>query len=204
MLGIIPCCGFGTRLKMRSHESKEMLKLDDYDHLIDFSVDFCKANYIEPLVIVRKAKKDLIKYLKQRKINYIIYDPKKNEEWYHSVLSSKDHWKKHNILILPDTRFRPWSIGVKIAHFLELGNESVFALHSIDNPEKWGIINGYVLHEKPTYLKDKKQWAWGLMGFTKEEGERIFSNLIEYKTHELTDSGFLYLDYCKDITRNEK
>lgn len=204
MRAIIPCSGFGTRMNMKPNESKEMLedKIFDCKHIIDYSLKQCKFFNLNPLVITRKDKKDLIKYLKQNKIEYMIYEPKPEEEWYHSVLASKDHWEENNLLILPDTRFNSIFCIEDIERGLKLGNNAVMALHEVADPSKWGIIlnRGYTLLEKPKNFKGDKFWAWGLIGFKHTYGQELFSSV---KCLELTNVGFVYLKSFQDITRGK-
>lgn len=204
MRAIIPAAGFGTRLKMKPNQSKEMLtdNIYGYEHIIDFAIHFCKINDIEPFVITREDKKDLIKYLKKNKIKYMLYEPKKDEEWYDTVIASKEHWVEENLLLLPDTRFRSLFLGEQIENSLKLGNNAVLVLHKVDNPSKWGIINKYQLLEKPTNLKCS-QWAWGLIGFKKEYGEYLFTKYYTENGYRLKDCGFMFLNSFKDITRGK-
>lgn len=201
MRAIIPCSGFGTRLGMALDQSKEMLPDNTYgaEHLIDFTLQFCKINNIEPFVITRKDKKDLIAYLNSLNVPFMLYEPKLRQDWYHTVLASKDHWAEENILILPDTRFGPLFLG-EMEKSLKLGTNAVFALHKVDNPEKWGIINDYKLYEKPKKLKGQ-QLAWGLIGFRKSYGRFLFANM-KYII-KLRNVSFTFLDFFKDVTRGK-
>lgn len=198
---IIPCSGFGTRMKMSKNKSKEMLpdNIFGYKHLIDYPLYICKLFNLEPLIIVRKAKKDLINYLKKNKVRYIFYEPKKGEEWWKTVLSSKNNWDQENLLLLPDTRFTPYSIIEDMKKGLELGNNAVFAVHKVNDPQNWGIIKNYCLLEKPKDLKDPEM-AWGLIAFNKFEGEAIFTSMNHGYIY-LENTGFVYLNNFHDITR---
>lgn len=198
MKAIIPCCGYGTRVGMKPHESKELLPdhISGYKHLIDFAIGFCKRNNIEPFVITRKAKKDLIKYLKEKKIDYMLYEPKDGDEWAQTVLASKDHWHNENILILPDTRWNEYFIAKDIELMLKLGNDVVFGIHEVPDPQNWGIIENYTLFEKPKHFTGK-EWAWGLIGFSNGFGEDIFLD----KPYFLKNAGFIKLTGFKDVTR---
>lgn len=203
MLCIIPASGFGTRMGMQIHESKEMLpdRVHGYKYIIDYALYFCKINNLEPLVITRKEKTTLIDYLKEKQVKYILYQPKLKEEWYKTVLASKDQWQEENLLLLPDTRFGPLFFPKDMENSLKLGNKAVFALHSVDNSSKWGIIKDNKLYEKPKKLEGK-QWAWGLIAFKKNYGKFLFKymkNIIKLK-----ETGFIYLNSFEDITRGKK
>lgn len=197
---IIPCAGFGTRVNMKPNQSKEMLPDPGYKRqpIIQFALDMCKTFNLEPLVITREDKKDLRQYLFNANINFI--DIKVEGEWYDSVLKSSNYWNNHNILLLPDTRFTPLRCLQDLKNGLELGNESVFALHKVNEPNKWGIIKDYQLLEKPKDLIGE-QWAWGAIGFTKTMGEFLFKdNFIKI----LDNTGFTYFTKFEDITRGKK
>ncbi len=198
---IIPCCGYGTRLGMKPNESKEMLEdnIFGFDHIIDYALRKCSDNHLEPLVITRPEKTDLIEYIESRQINYILHSPAPGEEWNKTVLASKDYWQETNILMLPDTRWQGLNFK-DMKNGLSVGNNAVMALHEVPNPSKWGVVKDYILMEKPKDLADK-QWAWGLIAFKNTYGQRLFNN-VEYL--ELQRVGFTYLDYFEDITREKK
>src|SRR6266850_3092271 len=103
MRAIIPCAGFGTRVGMKSNQSKELLPDSNNKPLIQYSLDICRLYQIDPLVILREEKKDLQEYLKKEKVNYITIKPE--GEWYDTVLKSQGHWDENNVLMLPDTKF---------------------------------------------------------------------------------------------------
>lgn len=202
MKAIIPCAGYGTRVGMRPDQSKEMLP--DANHkgkpLIQWCLDICKAFNIEPLVITRKEKKDLRQYLFNAGVKFI--DIKVEREWADSILKSKDHWDEQNILILPDTRFDRIRCIEDIQRGLSLGNKAVLALHEVTDPDKWGIVKDYMMYEKPDLTG--KQWAWGLIGFTKFEGECIFTGMRDEGYFYLEHTGFTFLNKFEDLTRGDK
>lgn len=207
MRAIIPAAGFGTRMNMRLDQSKEMLpdpSNSGRDHIIDHSLKLCSLMYLDPLVIVRKEKQDLIKYLQSLEVEYLVIETR--GEWPDTVIESQFHWHDDNILILPDTRFNPARKAIMdIQNGLELGNNAVFALHQVTDPEKWGIISDYRVFDKPKHLQGE-QWAWGLIGFTAEYGEQIFNTLDNNDKDkiQLRNVGFTYLNSFKDITRGKK
>jgi len=204
MICIIPCAGFGKRMGMKKNQSKEMLPDTDFknDHIIDYSINICRTLEIEPIVVTRKEKKDLINYLKEKKVKYIIFNPNEHNEWYDSVLASQAHWDEDNLLILPDTRFLPIFPTISdIKKGLELGNEAVFAVHKVNDPQNWGIIKDYSLFEKPENMEGPQR-AWGLIGFKKSYGFNLFSRM-KMKNQELEHAGFVYLNSFLDITRGK-
>lgn len=201
MKAIIPCAGFGTRMKVPANKSKEMLK-DPYKKgkfIIDYSLEICKIFKLDPLIITRKEKTDLKQYIFNRQSKFIDIIPE--GEWYNSVLKSKDHWEEDNLLILPDTRFQSWKVIDEIQQGLKLGNNAVFALHTVTDPHKWGIIEDYKVLEKPDMIG--KRQAWGLIGFKRSYGEELFFTMKE-KSVTLDNVGFCYLSFFKDITRGTK
>lgn len=204
MKAIIPCCGYGTRMGMKPNESKELLPdvVNGFKAIIDFAIQQCRFFRLDPLVITRKAKKDLIKYCKENRIEYMIHEPKDGDEWNKTVLASQDHWDEENILILPDTRFGSVFCIEDIERGLKLGNNAVMAVHEVRDPSKWGVIRGNTLFEKPKqFPEDNKEWAWGLIGFKDTYGQELFSDV---ECLELKNVGFVYLKSFEDITRGKK
>jgi len=201
-LAILPCAGFGTRMGMKINESKEMLPDSKYgfDHIIDYSLDICRQFHLIPLVITREEKTDLIKYLKKKKIKYMLVDHK--GEWFETVLKSQVYWLENNYLLLPDTRFQLITNMLDLIRGLEMGNNAVFGVHKVQDPEKWGIISSYSLMEKPKYLKGP-QMAWGIIGFKRYYGVDLFSKM-RYSKFKLKNVGFSHLLGFEDITRGVK
>lgn len=204
MNAIIPCCGFGTRMGMTYNSSKEMLPDPENNSapIIEYSLNICEQFNIAPIVIVRKEKIDLIDYLNQHQIEYMIYEPKSNEEWNHTVLASQSLWLEDSLLILPDTRFSRFKCIEDIQRGLKLGNNAVMALHEVTDPSKWGIIRGNTLFEKPKQFPEGlTEWAWGLIGFKDTYGQELFSNV---QSLELRNVGFTFLNKFEDLTRGSK
>lgn len=199
MKAIIPCAGFGTRMKMKSNKSKEMLpnNIFGYKYIIDYSLKICKTHDLEPIVISRKEKKDLNNYLKKLGVKVVFV--KHENEWNESVLKSEKFWGETNILILPDTRWNNWSVIDDIKKGLELGNNAVFGMHEVKDPENWGIVENYVLTEKPKNFNNS-QMAWGIVAFNQKYGKELFSNMNNKK---LKNVGFVYLNGFQDITRGK-
>lgn len=199
MLAIIPCCGFGTRVKMKPNESKEMLLDSSGKPIINYSLKLCKKYNLDPLFLVRKEKQDLINYLKKKKVKYLIMEP--GNEWSQTIYNSKEHWDEKNILLLPDTRFEPIEIIEQIKKSLEFGYDLSYAVHKVSDCSKWGIVSLFGYIEKPqTSIFGN---SWGLIGFTKEAGSVIFKNMENkscYYKHEF-NTNFVFLDKFEDITR---
>lgn len=201
MKAIIPSAGFGRRMKIKKNQSKEMLPdvIFGYDHIIDYSLEICRRYNLEPIVISRKEKKDLNNYLKKKKVKTVIIKPE--GEWNNSVLKSSEFWSEDNILILPDTRWNNWEVIEDMKKGLQLGNNAVFAIHNVNDPENWGVIKNYYLREKPKDLSEKQN-AWGVIGFKQNYGYHLFESMNN-KNVWLNNCGFAYLNGFQDITRGK-
>lgn len=202
MRAIIPCAGYGTRMNMALDKSKEMLEdPETKEPLINYSLNLCVKHNLAPLVITRAEKTDLLAHCATFGVATQIIEPK--GEWMNTVLMSQDMWHKHNILILPDTRFNSTDVIAEMKQDLELGAHSSVALHEVQDAEKWCIVKGYNLIEKSKHYPGK-QWAFGLIAFTNYTGHGIFKQLKDEKVAMLTQSSFHYLDDFKDLTRTGK
>lgn len=202
-LCIIPCAGVGSRMNMPFNKSKELL-IDPCTHepIIKWSLDLCRKHHIEPLVITRKEKTDLIDYLAQQGVKTLIIEP--SGEWPNSILASEHLWKENNLLLLPDTRFSPENSLKRVEDALELSKPVVFALHKVDDVSKWGCIEEFCYTEKPK--KTSEGWAWGLIGFQKDYGAILFNDMAIPKTSNshVEETNFLFLDKFVDLTRTGK
>jgi len=209
MRAIIPCCGFGTRVNMLPNESKEMLPDPDmFDspsrvHIIDYSISFCKQHYLLPHIISRPEKVGLNEYIKYHTEGVSLQMHTPVGEWPLTVLASKDFWEEDNLLILPDTRFSyPHQAIQQMKHSLDMGCQAVIFTHEVKDPDKWGIIKDYTIHEKPTKFTSP-QTAWGLIAFKKDYGEILFDSMARKEPFSLTDTAFIKLSHFEDITRKK-
>lgn len=198
---IIPCAGYGTRVNMKPNQSKELLidTLTDKP-MINFSLSICDYYGMEPLVITRHEKKDLVDYLEREEIEFMYNDPNRQGEWMDSVLQTRPKWDKYNILMFPDTRFRPTEIIDEMKRDLTLGANCSIALHKVKDPEKWCVLGGNCLYEKPSLIPPSN-WAFGIIAFTDTYGEFLFKELSNLKFCELDNASFKYLDSFIDLTR---
>jgi bifunctional N-acetylglucosamine-1-phosphate-uridyltransferase/glucosamine-1-phosphate-acetyltransferase GlmU-like protein len=206
---IIPAAGFGKRVG--SLESKELLiSPTTQKPLIDFSLSLAQKSNATPVVITRLKKRNLIEYLEEKKIQALIVDETK--EWADTVLKSKAHWKKFNLLILPDSEFAPLSLIEDMFKQLET-KDFVFATFKVEDVTKWGIYhpineNSFSIAEKPHNSFHEQDLAWGLIAFRDTHGEELFSKILEshddhqYKILNATSST-LYLNHFIDLTRGE-
>lgn len=201
---IVPCAGFGTRMNMKPNESKEMLIDPTTGHsLIDTVLRCAKVTGASVHVITRPEKTDLIEYLTPME-NVTVQIIKPKGEWAATVLTSRQDWEDHNILILPDTTWSPLLTTLeRMEQSLKLGCNSVVAIHKVQDACKWGAIGDYDITEKPTI--DGEGYAWGLIGFTPIEGVILFRGMLERDVPcSLENSSFLFLDSFKDLTRTGK
>ena len=197
---IIPCAGFGTRMGMNSHESKEML--DDPvtgKKVIDYSLDLCEKYDLDPIVVTRAQKMDLITHLNNRKVEVQIYEPE--GEWAKSVLATFGNWNDKNILLLPDTRFSPESALGEIR--LKLFNHDlVFGIHRPEVKTPWGVVE----HSDGTIWTAEKPsrdiTAWGIIGFSKVEGTQLFTHYMTSNDFAQFKGATVSLDKFVDITRS--
>lgn len=174
---IIPAAGWGTRIGQPV--SKEMLIGPDKKPLIDFSIQLADQFNMQPLVITRREKTNLVEYLCSRNIDTIFVEP--TREWPETVLKSSDFWHEKNIVCLPDTTFEPLDALKSVAEELN-AFEIAFGCFKTNQPELWGMVaeteNGFEICEKPT--EDKPGFkAWGVFGFKKEVGHKSLGQFLE-------------------------
>lgn len=202
---IIPACGLGTRMNMPINKSKELLPHPLYNTtLIGRHFYHCKQVGIEPLVITRQEKTDLIDYCALNQVECVI-QPLQGE-WVDTVLNSSSHWFDRNCLILPDTIYRDYNDLAPLVKHQELGSKIVVGYHDVTDPEKWGIVQDYQIIEKPNHQKLTPQssnvyQAWGTLGFNKSAGLELFTGLKQNKWYNLKDASFYRLINFKDVTR---
>jgi len=206
-LCILPCAGFGTRMKMSPNKSKEMLidpKTGKY--LIDYSLDLCTKYDLKPLIITRPEKTDLIDYVtKLPNVDLLFTDGE--GEWPGTVLKSESRWHENNILMLPDTRFEPDDLIDFIKHKLSIDTKLVFGVHEVEIQIPWGIIeedkSGSIFScEKPI----TKYNAWGVIGFKKDAGNNLFTRYSIKNSSFYLEKKIYLCEFTKflDITRAGK
>lgn len=210
--GIMPAAGYGTRMGMSINQSKEMLRdPKDQSYLIDYSLNLCYSNKIEPIVISRIEKEDLNSYLRLKGVEHIVLKTP-GKEWADTVLKSQGLWTEKNILILPDTRFEPANESIKRVKDLLHQYDLVAGVHKVPGLEidKWGIIDRNTIWEKPSVINPKinsSHKAWGILGFSKSIGEKLFQSQNKHNWLTLSpeiEPAFVHLDKFEDITRTGK
>lgn len=204
---IIPAAGYGTRMGMRPDQSKEMLTDPERpgQPIIQWCLDRCKEIRAEPLVVVRKEKKDLIQYLMDEGILFLVVEPGK--EWADTVLKTQSYWAEHNLLILPDTRWEivPYTYSGFLPEMEDSPYDLVVYIHKVPDVSKWGEIvsmNSVIaIKEKPTDRLPGQ--AWGMLRFSKFIGEELFKSMASSKLYLRAGVKTVNLEYFKDITRGE-
>jgi dTDP-glucose pyrophosphorylase len=202
MKALIPCAGFGTRMRMMPHQAKELLPDEDGNPTIEWSLNICKKYNIEPIIITRPEKEEFNQYLDQNNIKYVFDDGNSVGE---SLLKTQPYWDSTNIVILPDTRFDyPENFFLDVDKCMKAGNDYVFGLFEVSDHQNWGIICNNVFFEKPKnkFEKHDYAYAWGTIAFKKNTGEALLQkyNLIS-KPFDLTNAGYLFIDNFRDISR---
>ncbi|PIS11108.1 MAG: hypothetical protein COT73_05870 [Bdellovibrio sp. CG10_big_fil_rev_8_21_14_0_10_47_8] len=178
---LIPAAGFGTRVG--SPEAKELLPGPGGLPLIQNSLDQARKRGWPVHVITRAAKKNLIQFLEnykmqhQMEISIQLVEPTK--EWPDSVLSSRPYWRKINLMILPDTDYEPKSIWDDLVQSLRQGLAHVAAgVFEVQDFSVWGVLgatadpSSFKVCEKPQNTETGNQ-AWGILAFTLEAGQDL-------------------------------
>ncbi len=198
---VIPCAGYGTRMNMPIDKSKELLPYQGVP-LLEHHLELCEIYNLEPHIITRKEKTDLIEFCKRRSVVCQIIDPQ-GDLCSHTILKSEPYWNENNIMLLPDTIFTPSSILEQIKMGLSLGNNAVLACHKVEDVSKWCNINNYNIIEKS--VDTNPGMAWGIVGFKRDYGVELFKAMTLHNTpHRLVNTGFVALSSFKDVTRDTR
>jgi dTDP-glucose pyrophosphorylase len=199
---LIPCAGFGTRMKMLPHEAKELLPDENGNPTIDWSLSLCNKYNIEPIIITRPEKEKFNKYINDRNVKYV-YDEGKSVGI--SLLKTKEYWGEYNIILLPDTRFDySENLFIDIFKCMEIGNDCMFALFNVIDYHNWGVICNNTFYEKPkkSFIEEDNALAWGVIGFKKDYGETLLSSYnLTSEPLILSNPGYLFINNFKDISR---
>lgn len=120
---IIPAAGKGSKLKLPY--SKEILRVDQDNSLIDFSFNFFKdygRKDVEFVIVISENKLDVVNYLSKYKdrfdISFTFQNP--NEQEYTGAIKSAKHlFGEHNVILLPDTVMK---LGLGVDLFTSVEN----------------------------------------------------------------------------------
>lgn len=202
MKALIPCAGFGTRMRMAPHQAKELLPDETGAPTIEWSLNICRENNMDPIIITRPEKEEFNQYLDKNNITYVFDEGNSVGE---SLLKTQPYWDATNIVILPDTRFDyPKNFFTDTDKCMKAGNDYVFGLFEVSDHYNWGIICNNVFFEKPKhkFTEYDYAYAWGTIAFKKSKGEALLKsyNLVS-KPFELTNAGYLFIDNFRDISR---
>jgi len=203
---VIPAAGFGTRLNMPLDRSKELLLDAQGTRLIDWHISLARAVGAEPVVVTRPEKTDLIQHLLREDIVPLEITPE--GEWPNTVLAAEHLWGENTILALPDTRYEPATTMEGMFRSLEARNTLVAATHTVEEPEKWGIVEWcareITVTEKPQGLPSGQHQAWGLLGWRGATGHELFATLCtRNQTFRQAGAFHLYsLSSFVDLTRD--
>ncbi len=210
---IIPAAGYGTRMGLNFTEAKEMLiERGTGKPLICWAIDRALAANYKVVIVTRIRKLKLRKFLEKKyrnKLNYCLLTEEeiKNREWAYSVCKSKPFWSlTGNILLLPDTRFGPFSTIKELPTYLGVKNSLVFATHKVLEPHKFGVIHKNKTAEKPAEGTLQVARAWGLIAFSSEAGNNLFKHYQKKGKWLTLPKGTIEieLNYYKDLTRDRE
>jgi choline kinase len=199
---LIPCAGFGTRMRMLPHEAKELLLDEDGNITIEWSLELCKKHNIDPAIITRPEKEEFNNYIRNKEIPFVYPTGASVGE---SILSSRELWGDYNIILLPDTRFEyPETLFQDMLNSMKLGNECVFALFNVTDYQNWGVLCENTFYEKPKRVFEEKDnaFAWGVFGFRKSYGETLLTHLNTFSDPlKLSNPGYFFINNFRDISR---
>lgn len=182
MHAIIPCAGYGTRMGMLPHESKEMmLNLDTGFRLIDRTINLCRDLDIRPIVVSRKGKYDLNDHISAMSdVDLVVLEDGESKDWHESILKAKEYWHTNNIVLFPDTEAHNEIEAMEHIRFtLDIDPIKLsLGVFSVDNPRKWLIFKpgGFIL-DKCKAIPINTYLAIGMIGFNYDVGDEFFSCL---------------------------
>lgn len=176
---VIPAAGFGSR--MGNPVSKEMLFNPATGlKFITYSLEQALLLKAKVILVTRKEKQELIQYVEsfcqehQLLLDILVIEP--TGEWPETVLMSEHSWSGMNFLLLPDTDWKPVNFLQNLMHvWLQKPSEVIYGVFESDK-NTWGYVkvqDGLYLCEKPQQKLDGFS-AWGIIGFRKEAGSRLF------------------------------
>ena len=211
---LIPAAGYGRRLG--SPAAKELLSLSGSGKtLIEEALDLVASFGFSTVVITRKDKVEVIAYFKNKKqeerwgARLELLGIDFSSEWPDTLLKSQHLWGPRNLVLLPDTVFRPQNILAQMDEQLKVV-DAVFATHVVDDGKNWVVIQrrgeDFWLCEKPQGIASAQ--AWGLFVFQKHAGQILLQNMLEstfdHQWRKLPSKvQFLELEGFRDLARGE-
>lgn len=188
---LLPAAGWGQR--MGSPNSKEILINPEYNiAYIQFAIESVTELLCPIIIITRKEKTQLTEWIRDYKIKNPLVDLQiffitDSSEWPDSLLQTSDLWSEYNLVLLPDTDWKPKNQVHAILNHLQHAD----VVYSIFPTEKlnWGFVkrmdNEFELVEKPKQLVSGFS-AWGHIGFRQSAGQDILkAHLQSTMDHEV-------------------
>jgi hypothetical protein len=177
---VIPAAGFGTRMGLPI--AKEML-VNPVTGLkfVNLSLQQAKKLGAKVILITRKEKKELIDHVsafcEEQHLLLEILQIEPTSEWPETVLMSQHCWTEKNLLVLPDTDWKPADFLQEMIQEWEQHPSDVIYGVFESNKNTWGYVKaaeGLWLCEKPAHALGEGFMAWGFIGFKKEIGSKLF------------------------------
>ncbi|MEW6055464.1 MAG: NTP transferase domain-containing protein [Bdellovibrionota bacterium] len=216
---LVPAAGFGKRVG--SPRAKELLADERGLPMIDWCIEHARDRKWKSVVVTRAQKTELIEYLafKRSPLHPVLEtcEIKESLEWPDSLLQSQLHWSENNLVVLPDTRFKPAHVLDQLSAALRQGAHAAFALFDVNEETHgpfcaWGIVDPsrFVLCEKPreipSGMEKKNCKAWGAFGFKKHYGKELLELMLEstlsHRWQKLSrETKFAQLESFVDLTR---
>ncbi len=210
---ILPAAGLGTR--MGSPNAKEIMINPRYEiPYIQFAIESVSDILCRIIVVTRAEKTQLVDWVtlyktKNPSLNMELFFIQKTTEWPDTVLQAKPVWSKYNIVLLPDTDWKPKNQIRQVWEQLSV-TEAVYSVFST-NQTKWGFVKinttDFELVEKPSQIFSGFK-AWGHIGFRDSIGSSLLTaHLKSTFDHEVKKLDFqastLDLEEFFDRTRGE-
>ncbi len=210
---LLPAAGLGTR--MGNPNAKEIMINPRYEiPYIQFAIESVSDIPCRIMIVTRTEKTQLVDWVglyknKNPSINLELFFIQKTTEWPDSLMQAKSVWSKKNIVLLPDTDWKPRNQIRKLWEQLSV-TEAVYSVFST-NQNSWGFVKinetDFELVEKPNQTLDGFK-AWGHIGFQDSIGMSLLTaHLKSTFDHEIKKLDFqasiLDLDEFYDRTRGE-
>lgn len=176
---VIPAAGFGSRMGLPV--AKEMLVNPGTGlKFVNLSLQQAKIIGAKVILITRREKKELIDYVsdfcQEHHLLLEVLQIEPTSEWPETVLMSEHCWTERNLLILPDTDWRPSMFVPELIQDWTLRATDVIYGVFPSTKNNWGYVKtgeGLWLCEKPVVPLEGFM-AWGMIGFKKEIGAKLF------------------------------
>lgn len=210
---VIPAAGFGTRMGLPV--AKEMLINPGTGlRFVNLSLEQAKGLEAKVILITRKEKKELIDYVslfcQEQQLLLDVLQIEPTSEWPETVLLSEHSWTERNLLILPDTDWKPLGfVQDMVQQWTQNSSDVIYGVFD-SNKSNWGYVKaeeGLWICEKPEQPLEGFM-AWGIIGFKKTVGASLFrehlTSTFDHQVKFLKNSAQLKkMDAFFDRTRGE-